>query len=199
MAGGHRTLGAVLTELRTKNGWTLKEMSQQIGIPVSTLSKVEHDRLSLTYDKLQTISKKLGIKMSELFSEEKEGSFRKAVGRRSIGYIDDAVHVETDNYDYFYLCTDLKMKSMVPVYTKINSKSLDEFGELIHHDGEEFIFVISGEIWVHTEYYEPVMLKAGQSIYIDSGMGHAYVCADGCDQALAIGVMTTPEIYAGDF
>ena len=34
-------------------------MSERSGIPVSTLSKVEHDRLTLTYDKLLQLSQKL--------------------------------------------------------------------------------------------------------------------------------------------
>ena len=63
------TLGAVLRGIRARNGWTLKEMSAKSGIPVSTLSKVEHDRLTLTYDKLQQLSQRLNIRMSDLFAE----------------------------------------------------------------------------------------------------------------------------------
>jgi transcriptional regulator with XRE-family HTH domain len=44
----HPTLGQILKELRRHRGWTLREMSERSGIPVSTLSKVEHDRLTLT-------------------------------------------------------------------------------------------------------------------------------------------------------
>ncbi|HAU80730.1 MAG TPA: XRE family transcriptional regulator, partial [Stenotrophomonas sp.] len=47
------TLGTLLRGLRTRQGWTLKEMSEHTEIPLSTLSKIEHDRLTLTYDKLQ--------------------------------------------------------------------------------------------------------------------------------------------------
>ena len=46
------TLGRILKELRSHRNWTLREMSELSGIPVSTLSKVENDRLTLTYDKL---------------------------------------------------------------------------------------------------------------------------------------------------
>jgi transcriptional regulator with XRE-family HTH domain len=59
-----------------RKGWTLKEMSQRIRIPVSTLSKVEHDRLSLTYDKLLLVSHGLRIPLAELFTNvriEEEG------------------------------------------------------------------------------------------------------------------------------
>ena len=58
----HPTLGSVMRSLRTRNAWTLKEMSERVDIPVSTLSKVEHDRLTLTYDKLQQLSRRLGLR-----------------------------------------------------------------------------------------------------------------------------------------
>jgi ribosome-binding protein aMBF1 (putative translation factor) len=61
----HPTLGSLLRSLRSRNGWTLKEMSQRTSIPVSTLSKVEHDRLTLTYDKLVQLSQRLNIRISE--------------------------------------------------------------------------------------------------------------------------------------
>ncbi len=53
------TLGILLRSLRLRNGWTLRQMSQRTSIPVSTLSKVEHDRLTLTYDKLVQLSQRL--------------------------------------------------------------------------------------------------------------------------------------------
>ena len=187
------TLGEVMRGIRTRNGWTLKEMSARSGIPVSTLSKVEHDRLTLSYDKLQQLSQRLKIRMSDLFAEDAEDSAPRVTGRRSVVTIDTAVRVTTDNYDYHYLCTDLRQKRMIPIITRIRARSASEFGELVHHQGEEFIYVIEGRIEVHSEFYDPVVLDAGQGIYIDSSMGHAYVVADGCDEALVLGVCSSAD------
>ena len=63
------TLGRLLRALRLRNDWTLKEMSGRTGIPLSTRAKVERDRLTLTYDKLQQLSERLGMRMSDLFAE----------------------------------------------------------------------------------------------------------------------------------
>ena len=193
MTGDQPTLGNIIRGIRNKNGWTLKEMSVKTGIPVSTLSKVEHDRLPLTYDKLQQLSRRLKISMSELFAEDQTPRERQVMGRRSVGTIDQALRVETPNYDYFYLCTDLRHKRMIPILTRIRAKSTEEFGELVHHQGEEFIFVIEGEIEVHTEFYDPVVVREQQSIYIDSTMPHAYLVADGCEEALVLGVCSSEE------
>lgn len=187
------TLGALLRGLRHREGWTLKEMSAKSGIPFSTLSKIEHDRLTLSFDKLQQLSKRLGMRMSELFAEETEEQSQAVTARRSLGDIDKSVRVTTPNYDYYYLCTELRRKRMVPVITKIRASSREEFGELVRHPGEEFIYVIKGRVVVHTQFYDPVTLDEGQAIYIDSDMGHAYVTAAGCQEAEVLGVMSSAD------
>jgi len=192
MAEGRKTLGAVMAGLRARNGWTLKEMSERCGIPVSTLSKVEHDRLSLTYDKLQQLGERLNLSMADLFAEQEEAP-APILGRRSIGAIDKALRVDTPNYEYYYVCTELRHKRMVPIITRIHAKSIEEFGELVRHSGEEFIYVVEGTLTVHTEYYDPIELQAGESIYIDSGMGHAYVCGPGSTETLTVGVMSSAD------
>ena len=191
--GGRQTLGRLLRGLRLRNDWTLKEMSKRTGIPLSTLAKVEHDRLTLTYDKLQQLSERLKIRMSELFAEPAEGPDASVTARRSIGRLDRAVRVNTKNYDYYYLCAELRRKRMIPVLTRIRAKSVGEFGDLVHHAGEEYIYVLEGRVEIHTEFYDPIVLEAGESIYIDSNMGHAYVAAEGCEEATVLGVCSSAE------
>jgi len=182
-----------MRELRNRNGWTLKQMSDRCGIPISTLSKVEHDRLTLTYDKLLQLSRRLNIRMSELFAEDDGSADVQVTARRSIGDVDRAVRVTTPNYDYFYLCTELRRKRMIPILTRIRAKSVEEFGDLVSHAGEEFLYVVSGRLVVHTEFYDPVVLEEGRSIYIDSNMGHAYLTGEGCDEAVVLCVCSSAE------
>src|SRR5687768_7246536 len=184
MSSEQPTLGMLLRGLRTRNDWTLKQMSEHSGIPISTLSKVEHDRLTLTYDKLLQLSQRLNIRMSEMFAEQDAGNEPAITARRSIGRIADAIRVNTPNYDYYYMCPELRRKRMIPVLTKVRAKTIAEFGELVHHPGEEYIHVLEGKVEVHTEFYDTIVLSAGEAVYIDSNMGHAYLAAEGCDEAV---------------
>ena len=193
MRDSQTTLGAVLRDLRARSGWTLKEMSEKSGIPVSTLSKVEHDRLTLTYDKLQQLSQRLNIRMSDLFAEPGNGPEPQVTARRSIGRLEDAFRVNTPNYDYYFLCTELRRKRMIPIITRIRARTLAEFGDLVRHQGEEVIYVVQGRIQVHTEFYDPVELEEGESIYIDSTMGHAYLAGEGCEEAVVLGVCSSAD------
>jgi transcriptional regulator with XRE-family HTH domain len=178
--------------LRTRNDWTLQEMSDRTGIPRSTLAKVEHDRLTLGYDKLQQISQRLKMRMSELFAGGEETAGR-AMTRRSVGTLEGAIHVDSRNYEYFFLCPELRKKRMIPLVARVRARTLEEFGELVRHSGEEFFYVLQGSVQVHTEFYEPVIVTAGQCVYLDSTMGHAYVLAPGCDAATAMGGCTSAD------
>jgi transcriptional regulator with XRE-family HTH domain len=187
------TLGSVVRGLRQRNDWTLKEMSQHTGIPLSTLAKVEHDRLTLTYDKLQQLSQRLQIPMSSLFAETSEQTETRVSGRRSIGRLGQFVRVDTAHYDYGYLCTELRRKRMIPVLGVARAKTVEEFGPLAKHAGEEFIFVLKGSVAVHTEFYDPVVLEVGECIYLDSDMGHAYLAGPGCTEASFLAVCSSAE------
>jgi transcriptional regulator with XRE-family HTH domain len=187
------TLGAILRGLRSRKNWTLKEMSVATGIPVSTLSKVEHDRLTLTYDKLQQMSQRLGMPMADLFADPADEGTPAVTARRSIGDLENSVHIETPNYDYHYLCAELRRKRMIPSITVIRAKSIEQFGDLVRHAGEEFLYVLKGTIVVMTEFYDAVTLEQGQSIYIDSNMGHAYLAGEGCEEAAVLAVMSSDD------
>ena len=188
------TLGQLLKAERQRRGWTLREMSDRVGIPLSTLAKVEQDKLSLTYDKLQQMTTRLGVTLADFLAQEgpESGSHAAITARRSSTGTNNTVRVETPNYEYQYLCADLRDKRMVPILTRIRARSLAEFGELIRHQGEEFLYVLEGCIEVHLQFYTPITLKVGQGVYIDSTMGHAYVAKD-CESALVLAVCSSED------
>jgi transcriptional regulator with XRE-family HTH domain len=170
--------GAMLKKLRIQKGWTLKEVSRRTGYPVSTLSKIENDRVSLTYDKLTRISAGLEVDFSSLFgAQEAAPDAAPLHGRRSIARAGEGRSIESKNYLHLYPATELLNKRLIPIIVDIRARSLEEFGELVRHSGEEYVYVLEGEIEVHTSAYAPVRLKAGDSIYFDSTMGHAYLAA----------------------
>lgn len=191
MAGENHTLGSLIRILRQQKGWTLRQMSDRVGIPLSTLAKVEADKLSLTYDKLQQFTSRVGLTMTEFLglggSAATEPASPVFTARKSLTGAGNSVRISTPNYDYEYLCADLREKRMVPILTRIRTHDIVEFGKLVQHRGEEFIFVLEGTIEIHLQFYTPVTLTTGQGIYLDSTMGHAYL-AKGCKTALVLGV-----------
>lgn len=175
MSDSKPSLGECLKALRKESGWTLTQVSQMSGLAISTLSKVENNQMSLTYDKLLQLAQGLKVDITELFGVKKAGAPPVARGARVFSKIDDGRIVETPNYVYRFLCTELSRKEMIPMLGTVTSESIDTFGELVRHPGQEFTYVLEGEVELHTDVYEALRLKAGESVYFESTMGHAYV------------------------
>jgi transcriptional regulator with XRE-family HTH domain len=170
--------GATLRALRVQNNWTLSDISERTGLPVSTLSKLENGKMSFTYDKLARLSAGLEVDIAELFSPRAVAANGTAAnGRRSITRAGEGHALETENYGHLYPASDLLNKRFVPIIAELRTRTLAEFGELIRHPGEEYAFVLEGTAEFHSELYAPLTLHKGDSIYFDSGMGHAYLLA----------------------
>ena len=167
--------GSALKALRNQRGWTLAEVSKRTGLPVSTLSKIENERISLNYDKLALLSASLGVDISELFSPAFNSVRGAVIGRRSVTPRGEGQFIETPNYNHTYPAADFLNKRFIPIIAELRARSLEEFGELIRHPGEEYAYVLEGTVLFHTELYAPLSMRKGDSIYFDSGMGHAYI------------------------
>jgi transcriptional regulator with XRE-family HTH domain len=182
-------LGDCLRGVRRRLGLTLAQVAAQTGLSVSTLSKVENDQASLTYDKLLVLAEGLGVDIVELFSANPQAD---VMGRLFFNPPEQASTIQTGNYDYHYLCTELAGKKMVPITAELKSRTLEEFGGLVRHSGEEFTFVISGVVEFHSEYYKPITMRPGSSIYFDASMAHAYLSI-GEEAARILCVCSAPE------
>ena len=167
--------GTALKGLRTDRGWTLSQVSELTGIPVSTLSKIENGKTELTMDRLLSISVALEVNIADLFGSPSAGYPAGDRGRRSITRLGEGKVIPSPYGNYCYHAQDLLEKRISPLIAEINAKSLEEFGDYHRHEGDEFLLVLSGNLVLYTDTYAPVHLKTDESIYFDSAMGHAYV------------------------
>ncbi|MEN3749095.1 XRE family transcriptional regulator [Sphingomonas sp. HF-S3] len=163
-------LGRRLRELRRERGLTLEDAGRQTGLAASTLSKIENDQMSPTFDVVQKLASGFDIDITDLFATN---SAQDGTGRRSVTMAGAGRLMETEVYRHRLLAAELKNKKVLPFVTTIKARSLDEFTSWSEHGGEEFVYVLEGEICFHTEHYESVTLGVGDCIYIDSSMQHA--------------------------
>lgn len=158
-----------LRAVRQQNNWTLEQAGKECGIAASTLSKIENGLMSPTYDVLQKLANGMDLDVSELFASARDalGAGRCVVDRAGQG----KPH-ETPHYSHQLLCAQLSHKKMVPFHTRITARKFADFRDWSRHEGEEFVYVLSGAIELHTECYAPSRLGPGDCFYIDSRMGH---------------------------
>ncbi|TDT39317.1 XRE family transcriptional regulator [Halospina denitrificans] len=172
-------LGERVKALRLGQSLTLEEASKLTGLARSTLSKIENEQISPTFSVVHKLVHGLGIDLPQLFSEPSSGA--QPSGRRDITRRGEGRPHPTATYEHELLATDLSNKKMVPFTTRVRARHFEDFPEWIRHDGEEFLYVLSGSILFYTEFYEPVRLNAGDTAYYDCTMGHVLVSVSESD------------------
>ncbi|XOZ33972.1 helix-turn-helix domain-containing protein [Halomonadaceae bacterium KBTZ08] len=166
-------LGERVRSLRLGQGLTLEEASKLTGLARSTLSKIENEQISPTFSVVNKLVTGLGIDLPQLFTEPSNSA--QPSGRRDVTRRGEGRPHPTVTYEHELLATDLSHKKMVPFTTRVRARAFSDFPEWIRHDGEEFLYVLTGAILFYTEFYEPVRLDAGDSAYYDCTMGHMLV------------------------
>jgi transcriptional regulator with XRE-family HTH domain len=169
----HKAVGARLREARKEKGLTLMQLSSRSGIAVSTISKAERGDIALTYDKFAALAHALGIDFDTIFGKRERtitGPMEPSLTRSG-----EQMTYDTPLYEYGMIANDLTGKRMVPVRGRIHARSLGDFPDFIRHSGEEFLFVLDGELELRFENGKVYKLSRGDSLYFDSAVGHAYI------------------------
>jgi transcriptional regulator with XRE-family HTH domain len=162
-------LGARVRGLRKAHNWTLEQAARKAGLARSTLSKIENGQMSPTFDALKKLAEGLEISVPQLFTQPQNDRAR---GRMSVTKSGQGAAHATATYEHELLGESLSGKQMLPYRARIRARSMDEFDGWVRHDGEEFLYVLTGVVRLFTEFYEPVEMRRGDSAYYDAAMGH---------------------------
>jgi transcriptional regulator with XRE-family HTH domain len=162
-------LGARVRELRKARSWTLEQAARQAGLARSTLSKIENGQMSPTYDALRKLADGLQIPVPQLFTPPVRAQ---ANGRMAVTRAGEGRAHPTATYEHELLAGALTRKTMLPYRARVRARSVEAFDGWVRHDGEEFLYVLTGVICLYTEFYEPLEMRRGDSAYYDATMGH---------------------------
>jgi len=165
-------IGLRLREIRRTLDQTLAEVSKSTGVSISNLSKIENSQISPSFDIMKRICDGLGVSIEDFV---RAGSKSVVSGRKTTTRRDEGDLFASGQYDYRAHSSELSRKAMVPLEILIRARSVEEFDHWSQHRGEEFVYVLSGSIEVHTEHYAPFRLDRGESAYFDSSMRHIYI------------------------
>ena len=78
-------------------------------------------------------------------------------------------------FSYEFLATQATGKQMNPILGTVHARRIEGPDDYARHEGEEFVYVLSGAVEVFFETGEVVKLAKGDSLYFDSRVGHAYI------------------------
>jgi len=159
--------GVAVRKLRLAKGWTLQELSDKSGVPLSTLSKLELGQSSLTYDKILRICSALdvdpGLSILQQASVTPSPSGRRAVIRAGEGE-----SVPFGNHVAKVGAQDLLSKSFTPMLLTLQPS--DTRRQTL--PGEVYLHVLSGAALLHTDVYASLRLAVGDAVFFDGSTEH---------------------------
>jgi transcriptional regulator with XRE-family HTH domain len=166
---------AQIRHYRSSRQMSLRELAQHSGISASQLSKIESGKAKLTVDTALKLAGILQVPATLFLSEPRH----KAMARRSVTRRARGMKQTTPGMSLEVLCGEFREKHQLFWKVKVTAKSLDENGGWRQHPGQEFLHVLSGTLELHSQYYDQIVLKAGDSILFDADQPHAYVAVGG--------------------
>ena len=86
-------------------------------------------------------------------------------GRKALTREGQGDFFTSGQYDYRAHANEISNKSMVPLELRVRARKVSEFDHWSQHRGEEFVYVLSGTLEIHTEHYAPFRLEKGESAY----------------------------------
>ncbi len=164
-------VGERIKKIRKSKGVSIKELSAKTGFPEELLSQIESQSITPQIGTIIKLAKSLKTVFGTLTAEEGRNTYsvvrqedRKVVSRHA--------SQKGHNYEYISLASDVKERHMESFIVKLGPETPDQ--ELSIHEGEEFIFVINGEMKAILGD-EVKILSTGDSIYYFSNIPHLVV------------------------
>jgi transcriptional regulator with XRE-family HTH domain len=184
--------GSRLREFRRQQSMSLERAAELVGVPASTLSRIENRKMSPTLDLILKIVRAMKLHPYDVLG--RDVSVPQA-GVVSVTRKGQAEFTELPNIFYAPLHPDTEPGGMKAILVTLFARSVKEYGGLTAHAGEEFLYVLTGILELNFEGRPPVTLAAGDSIMFDSHIPHAYVAVGEAQAKLLIVAATSDEPF----
>jgi transcriptional regulator with XRE-family HTH domain len=168
-------VGEKVKVLREEKGLSLKQLADLTGISTALLSQMENHLVSPSLGTIIKLAKALGVKVGDFLGETEGEPFAivRKDERRTVSRFASKEGVKY-GYSYESLGFEKKNRHMEPFIVTLEPATIKTSKTSVH-DGEEFIFVLEGQMEVilgnHTDVLYP-----GDSIYYDSSIPHRVQC-----------------------
>lgn len=185
-------LGQKIKTLRQQRGMSLQQMADKTSLSKPLLSQIESEVVAPPVATLLKISKALNVNIGYFFQAEESGKKAVIVRKNERKQVFRRIHEDSSRVGYYYesLAYPKVDKHMEPFQVQFEVKKKEDL-LFFTHKGEEFVFVLDGQLEFNYEE-ETFVLEPGDSLYFDSSLPHAFR-AVGKKNALAIDVIYAPD------
>ncbi len=167
------TFGHRLRTARKRLGWTLNDLAERSGVSITSISRAERGQMALGYESFTALGRALEMDMNAMFAGP--GVKPTQLDGPVVTRADKGVVYRGLAVDYEFLGTTAAGKRMSPIVGTVHARRIESPDDYVTHLGEEFVYVLSGEVELHFRHGEVVRLARGDSVYFDSRLGHAFI------------------------
>ena len=181
MTNNHSVVGSKIKGLRETKDISLQEMSERSGLSVEQITSIENDQYLPSLGPLIKIARALGVRLGTFLDDNDE--LGPVVCRTEEREQNDSISFSNDSTDarkhmeYHSLAKQKAGRHMEPFIIDIQPSEERDF-KLSAHEGEEFIFVMEGEVEI-AYGKEKYTLRKCDSIFYDSIVMHHVHGAEG--------------------
>ena len=170
----HSVIGAKIRGLRETKNLSIEEIAERSGLTVEQIESIETDQNLPSLGPLIKIARALGVRLGTFMDDNDDLGpiVTRAADREkdsSISFSNDATDARK-HMEYHPLAQQKAGRHMEPFVSDINPEDSPEF-QLSAHEGEEFIYVMQGEVEI-VYGKETYKLGEGDSIFYDSIVKH---------------------------
>jgi len=185
-------IGFKVRRMRQERRMTLQDLAAATGLSKPLLSQIENEQVIPPLATLLRIAKAFRVGLQTFFQEE--GDEEKCILVRAGQSRRQSRHhpqeEEAPPYTYRSLAYGKRSRNMEPFLVEFELRDWSE-DLLVSHQGEEFLFLLEGDLEFH--YGDRVMtMHPGDSVYYESGEPHGYV-AVGDVRPKAVAVIYTRD------
>jgi len=185
-------VGIQVRNLREQRKFSQTALAEASGISRNTLSLIERGQTSPTVATLKSLAEALSVDINAFFQPYEEASIVFTKG-------DQRPHLQLDHG----VLNDLGLGLFDPLVTPLLLQ-LDpgaRSGPALSHDGQDFVFCLSGEI-LYSINDRGYVLEAGDALFFDGHLPHRFSNI-GTEAANVLIILSTPhdgaEYIAGHF
>ncbi len=167
-------MGLRVKKARESQGLSIFDFYLKTNIDVDTLSQIEEGKVFPPLGTVIKLARALDLKMGYFISGEEDKAW--TIVRRDSRNVTSRYNSSREKhygYGYESLAPHKTDREMEPFLVTLEPSETEE--ERSTHEGQEFIFVLHGEMEVRLRE-ETHILKAGDSIYYDSTVPHLVKC-----------------------
>lgn len=174
MTTHHSFVGSKIKGIRESKNISIEEVSERSGLSTEQINSIETDQNLPSLGPLIKIARALGVRLGTFLddSDALGPIVCRAADREedsSISFSNGASDARK-HMEYHLLAQQKAGRHMEPFVIDINPEENPDF-QLSAHEGEEFIYVMQGEVEI-VYGKETYNLKEGDSIFYDSIVNH---------------------------